>query len=101
MPSVPSTAEEDSFFERLSTPTSPQGELLDTVVDSRQPVEALPRSYFRGGGGWKIETHSSSRREEERPTVGCSRIVHSFLDRVFDNSDRRQYGMGWVGRMFG
>lgn len=33
--------------------------------------------------------------------VGMSRISSGFLDRAFDNSDRRQYGMGVVGRIFG
>ncbi|XP_068084541.1 inactive rhomboid protein 1 isoform X2 [Anabrus simplex] len=38
---------------------------------------------------------------ESGPEVGCSRIWSRVLDRVFDNSDRRQYGMGIMGRMFG
>ncbi|GLG98309.1 Inactive rhomboid protein 1 [Gryllus bimaculatus] len=35
------------------------------------------------------------------PEVGSSRIWSRVLDRVFDNSDRRQYGMGIMGRLFG
>ncbi|GFG40974.1 hypothetical protein Cfor_02952, partial [Coptotermes formosanus] len=35
------------------------------------------------------------------PEVGCSRIWSRVLDRVFDNSNRRQYGMSVVGRFFG
>lgn len=52
--------------------------------------------------GWKRETHTARTvGEPTRPTIGGSRIISSLLDRVLDNSDRRQYGMGWVGRMFG
>lgn len=47
--------------------------------------------------GWK----RSVREEQSRPAVGRSRIFSTALDRVLDNSDRRQYGMGWVGRLFG
>ncbi|KAL0279292.1 UNVERIFIED_CONTAM: hypothetical protein PYX00_000884 [Menopon gallinae] len=35
------------------------------------------------------------------PEVGSSRIDSNFLGRAFDNSNRRQYGMGVVGRFFG
>jgi hypothetical protein len=31
--------------------------------------------------------------------VGASRIWNHVLDRALDNSDRRQYGMGLVGRL--
>ncbi|KAK7574159.1 hypothetical protein V9T40_011350 [Parthenolecanium corni] len=39
--------------------------------------------------------------DHEVPQIGLSRIWSRFLDRIFDNSDRRQYGMGVVGRVFG
>lgn len=39
--------------------------------------------------------------DDEVPQIGLSRIWSRFLDRIFDNSDRRQYGMGVVGRVFG
>ncbi|EEB14779.1 rhomboid, putative [Pediculus humanus corporis] len=35
------------------------------------------------------------------PEVGSSRIDSNFLGRAFDNSNRRQYGMGILGRLFG
>ncbi|XP_065339664.1 inactive rhomboid protein 1 isoform X2 [Cloeon dipterum] len=37
--------------------------------------------------------------EATSPEVGASRIWSHVLDRALDNSDRRQYGMGFVGRM--
>lgn len=36
-----------------------------------------------------------------REMTGGTRISPSTIDRVFDNSNRRQYGMGIVGRFFG
>ncbi|XP_025157717.1 uncharacterized protein LOC105191272 [Harpegnathos saltator] len=36
-----------------------------------------------------------------RELAGATRISPSTIDRVFDNSNRRQYGMGIVGRFFG
>ncbi|XP_012227018.1 inactive rhomboid protein 1 isoform X2 [Linepithema humile] len=36
-----------------------------------------------------------------REIAGATRISHSTIDRVFDNSNRRRYGMGIVGRFFG
>lgn len=55
-----------------------------------------------GSGGWRRDPHVVLRHEgQNRPTVGGSRVFSSLLDNVLDNSNRRQYGMGWVGRMFG
>ncbi|KAL0115580.1 hypothetical protein PUN28_010828 [Cardiocondyla obscurior] len=36
-----------------------------------------------------------------REVAGATRISRSTIDRVFDNSNRRRYGMGIVGRFFG
>ncbi|XP_020284336.1 inactive rhomboid protein 1 isoform X2 [Pseudomyrmex gracilis] len=36
-----------------------------------------------------------------RDITGATRIARSTIDRVFDNSNRRRYGMGIVGRFFG
>lgn len=36
-----------------------------------------------------------------REIAGATRISRSTIDRVFDNSNRRRYGMGIVGRFFG
>lgn len=42
-----------------------------------------------------------SRRVEDdhMPNIGIGRIWGRVLDRAFDNSDRRQYGMGFIGRL--
>lgn len=61
--------------------------------------ETIPiNRYRRETQGWR---RNVVREEQGRPTVGRSRIFSAALDRVLDNSDRRQYGMGWVGRLFG
>ena len=36
-----------------------------------------------------------------RDLTGATRISPSTIDRIFDNSNRRQYGMGIVGRFLG
>lgn len=36
-----------------------------------------------------------------REMTGGTRISPNTIDRVFDNSNRRQYGMGIVGKFFG
>ncbi|XP_011631505.1 mucin-5AC-like [Pogonomyrmex barbatus] len=36
-----------------------------------------------------------------REIAGATRISRSTIDRVFDNSNRRRYGMGIIGRFFG
>lgn len=37
----------------------------------------------------------------QKTRFGGKRIAPTTIDRVFDNSNRRQYGMGIVGRFFG
>ncbi|XP_060521627.1 inactive rhomboid protein 1 isoform X2 [Cylas formicarius] len=53
-------------------------------------------------GGWRRDHEDVVLRHgEQRPSIGISRILSNTLDHVLDNSDRRMYGMGWVGRLFG
>jgi hypothetical protein len=80
----------------------------DTVDRGAQDAAALQPAYRErlttrpGSGGWRRDPHVVLRHEgQNRPAVGGSRVISSLLDNVLDNSDRRQYGMGWVGRMFG
>lgn len=55
-----------------------------------------------GPGGWRRDHVVVLRHEgPNRPVVGGSRVFSSLLDNVLDNSNRRQYGMGWVGKIFG
>lgn len=106
-----STSSEDieGFYERPpSSPASPE-QIEDTLDHPSAEVEVLeslhpPIRYpnRQVTPGWRREPHASRHiSEQTRPTIGGSRIISSLLDRVLDNSDRRQYGMGWVGRMFG
>nr|CAD7424491.1 unnamed protein product [Timema monikensis] len=50
---------------------------------------------------WRRTPERMETASESGPEVGCSRIWSRVLDRVFDNSDRRTYGMGVMGRFFG
>ncbi|XP_063234424.1 inactive rhomboid protein 1 isoform X2 [Bacillus rossius redtenbacheri] len=50
---------------------------------------------------WRRTPERMETASESGPEVGCSRIWTRVLDRVFDNSDRRTYGMGVMGKFFG
>ncbi|KAJ9581253.1 hypothetical protein L9F63_023579, partial [Diploptera punctata] len=63
-----------------------------------RPVPAHHRPVKTRYGSWRRTPLEMS---DSGPEVGCSRIWSRVLDRVFDNSNRRQYGMGVVGRFFG
>lgn len=103
---APPSAEDEVFFDL--PPKTPED-----VIDSTQEVGFAPQAeaapiYYGGTAtrGWRRQPHPSTRGggrvdEHGAPTVGCSRIFSSLLDRVLDNSNRREYGMGWVGKMFG
>lgn len=112
-PSAPSP-EEQNFFEPPSpvVPKTPEGG--DTIDSQRQPIEPAfrerdqetcvsPERYDRPiSRGWRRDHEDVVlRHAEHRPTIGGSRIVSTTLDRILDNSNRRQFGMGWVGRVFG
>lgn len=57
-----------------------------------------PLQNFRRYSSWQ---RNPSRRVEDdhMPNIGMGRIWGRVLDRAFDNSDRRQYGMGFIGRL--
>ncbi|XP_019880936.2 uncharacterized protein LOC109608827 isoform X3 [Aethina tumida] len=104
--SPPSSPEEQSFFDRRSTGTLPKTpEISDTVDRGRElgVSQNYRENYTRPpGGGWRREHPDVELRHgDHRQGVGGSRIFSNFLDHVLDNSDRRQFGMGWVGKMFG
>lgn len=110
VPSEASDLVDRAFFERPTPPISPTGLQSVDTMDSRRlgevevmqrldsPTTRFPRS---AAPGWRRSPHSLIGTDQTQPTVGGNRIFASLLDRVLDNSDRRQYGMGWVGRMFG
>lgn len=105
--------EDEVFFEE---PTPSTSAAQDVVVErsrtsdseALEPLESPIRySNVRAAAtapGWRRDRQTNVVRvvgEQTRPSIGGSRIVSSMLDSVLDNSNRRQYGMGWVGRMFG
>lgn len=87
---------DEAFFEKTLDPV-PAVDSIDTrgVQEVSLRYSAVP--------GWKRDPHHAAhaRMEHGRREVGGGRMVSSLLDNVLDNSNRRQYGMGWVGRMFG
>lgn len=62
----------------------------DQDVMLRHDIGVRDRSAGGGGDGGRIGGVS-----------GGNRIFPATLDHVLDNSNRRQYGMGWIGRVFG
>lgn len=107
---LPSPEEEaEAFFEKAApTVTIDNAAVVDTVDRSErlrisEPAYRDSDRYSVGqGGGWRREHHEVVLRHgEHRPIIGSARIPTTTLDNVLDNSDRRQYGMGWVGRLFG
>ncbi|CAG9864240.1 unnamed protein product [Phyllotreta striolata] len=111
-PSAASSPEEQSFFEKPVAPASPRapeggGDTIDKAEAAALPPyrerERVRYADVPSNAGWRIDQHEVILRHGERRSNGArgSRIPTSTLDRVLDNSDRRQYGMGWVGRMFG
>lgn len=97
------TPEESTFFDQADEipPPLPPLPIVPDAADSAERPSDLrgpPRSRYTlstGAGGWRRKGKSTP-----RPEVGKSRISQC-LDNLLDNSDRRQYGMGWVGRVFG
>lgn len=92
------------FFDRLSSDSGDQG-IEQEVVDSGRNYESSirqhykkPHQSFRRYSSWQ---RNPSRRVEDdhMPNIGMGRIWGRVLDRAFDNSDRRQYGMGFIGRV--
>ncbi|KDR07543.1 inactive rhomboid protein 1 isoform X2 [Zootermopsis nevadensis] len=81
----------DIAVEHVAMVTSDSGFMHDRDHEHIREQYPRPSSWQRT----PLESSSSG------PEVGCSRIWSRVLDRVFDNSDRRQYGMGVVGRLFG
>lgn len=73
--------------------------IMDPWKISISPISICrPRleSHDRTASGFKTVRESANVRVK-----GGKRISPSTIDRIFDNSNRRQYGMGIVGRFFG
>nr|XP_033335932.1 inactive rhomboid protein 1 isoform X2 [Megalopta genalis] len=85
-----------------------------TTIDGQcRRVRHMPRDhYISRTTSWSRSRYDASLAEGTRSqqdegvtlrgdTTGPSRIPSNTIDRIFDNSNRRQYGMGIVGRFFG
>ncbi|XP_049772143.1 inactive rhomboid protein 1 [Schistocerca cancellata] len=70
-------------------------------LDHRQPHLHEHYTTRERAPSWRRTPERLECITESGPEVGCSRIWSRVLDRVFDNSDRRQYGMSVLGRLFG
>ncbi|XP_074027428.1 rhomboid-5 isoform X2 [Leptinotarsa decemlineata] len=107
-PITPSSPEEEEVFFEKPTPFFPHTpEAGGDTVDRGESNQPIPRDRIRyaepPSGGWRIRDSDDVvlRHGHSRPNIGGSRIPSNMFDRVLDNSDRRQYGMGWAGKMFG
>ncbi|XP_017786905.1 PREDICTED: inactive rhomboid protein 2 isoform X1 [Nicrophorus vespilloides] len=96
VPSAPPLEEEP-----LPAPVDPIFRGGIHVANDLEPLRHHQDIRYMRGSGWRRDPHTVSRGEQTGPTIGGTRIYTSVLDRVLDNSDRRQYGMGWVGKFFG
>jgi len=95
---------DDVFFDRLSSDNGDQG-IVQEVVDSSGNYENSIRHHYKKSHQ-SLRRYSSWQRNPSRrveddhmPNIGMGRIWGRVLDRAFDNSDRRQYGMGFIGRL--
>lgn len=93
------------FFDRLSSDDGNQGieqEVVDTGKNYEKSIRHLHKKSHQNFGRDLNWQRNPSRRVEDNhmPNIGMSRIWGRVLDRAFDNSDRRQYGMGFFGKLF-
>ncbi|XP_024940887.1 inactive rhomboid protein 1 isoform X3 [Cephus cinctus] len=104
--------------EELVRFTTPKDDRTSIEQQIRRP-RAISRDHYTSRPGYRTSSWRRSRDvlgpEDEvtgglqydepvnlrRDINGATRISPSTIDRVFDNSNRRQYGMGIVGRFFG
>lgn len=97
--------EAEAFFVKVERTPSLEGD----TVDRSERVRVIEPAYrererrpVAPPGGWRRDQDGVVlRHPEHRAIIGSSRIPSNTLDNILDNSDRRQYGMGWVGRIFG
>ncbi|XP_076679879.1 rhomboid-5 isoform X3 [Andrena cerasifolii] len=80
-----------------------------TTVDGQQVRRPrhISRDHYISRSRYDTPVSEGTRVQPEegvtlrRDLTGGTRISPSTIDRIFDNSNRRQYGMGIVGRFFG
>ncbi|KAH1015690.1 hypothetical protein HUJ04_007035, partial [Dendroctonus ponderosae] len=105
---MPSPEEElESFFVKPDAHERVRQLDQDTVdrterVNFAEPPYRNRERYAATASGWRRDQDEVVlRHPEHRANIGLSRISSTTLHSIRDNSDRRQYGMGWVGRLFG
>ncbi|XP_045477432.1 inactive rhomboid protein 1 isoform X2 [Harmonia axyridis] len=106
VPAQEPAGEDDTFFEPAESAVLPRlSDGAADTVDGRGSGDIAERMHSqerytaqRVSSGWRRDVPRGSSRQLAK--VGKSKISNC-LDNLLDNSDRRQYGMGWVGRMFG
>lgn len=97
------TSKDDVFFDKIPPPTP------TTTVPPRFPQhwytarnnvmpqdEDVPDSRV---GSWQYPPPPRLAKVPDHPQVGMQRIWKQVLDRALDNSNRRQYGMGIMGKL--
>ncbi|XP_046659942.1 inactive rhomboid protein 1 isoform X3 [Homalodisca vitripennis] len=103
----PSSPLEDEVFysvdhfgsDEPTTAASTTADTIDSMHPPTIPEEVNPQQRLNRHSSWKRQ----DKQKDEGPAghVGLSRIYSNHLEGVVDNSNRRQYGMGIVGRLFG
>ncbi|XP_037093859.1 inactive rhomboid protein 2-like [Pollicipes pollicipes] len=85
---VMQAATDEVFFDNVPSAADGAGDIRDPLRDSRDSAQ------------WQ---RPPAERDvtDAGPGVGHKRIWAQMLDRVFDNSNRRHYGRGLAGRLFG
>ncbi|KAK2576218.1 hypothetical protein KPH14_005587 [Odynerus spinipes] len=84
-----------------------QKEERSTIDGQVRRPHQVTRDHYTSRSKYDGPLRESARIPQEesvtlrREMTGGTRISPSTIDRVFDNSNRRQYGMGIVGRFFG
>lgn len=100
-PAPTSPLDDEVFFDKVSVSETTQvpSAITEDYIDAHISGSSHEddRTHVRMGS-WR---RTPGPQDEGVGQVGLSRICGRFLDRAFDNSDRRLYGMGVMGRFFG
>lgn len=104
---LPSPDEEaEAFFQPVSPKVGPDERDAVDRIERVRVIDPPANRYSAFHGtpplvGRRREQEVVIRHPERRAVIGASRISSATLANVMDNSDRRQYGMGFIGRFFG
>uniref|UniRef100_A0A1B6BZ94 Peptidase S54 rhomboid domain-containing protein n=1 Tax=Clastoptera arizonana TaxID=38151 RepID=A0A1B6BZ94_9HEMI len=110
-PTASSPFDDEVFFDQpevekeaeVLQPGQSSGDYVDKgPASAGMPLDkdkTIARNIHERADSWRRAPGDVNESTAEQ--VGMSRIWGRVLDRALDNSDRRQYGMGVVGRFFG